>query len=307
MASLSPVTSDDRDPAHPLDDEGAGPRSSSSPDSPEPAASTETSTAASTETSTATEGTGERAGKQRRKRKQLPLWQETILLLSIALVLAFVIKAFFLQAFYIPSVSMEPGLQVNDRILVQKVSYWGGNSPQRGDVVVFEDPGTWLNDPAADGPSNPVTQVMARIGLYPTGGHLVKRVIGIEGDVVQCCDEEGRILVNGEPLDEPYIVDQPLCNGPELDADACNRGLDGWETVPVPEGHMFVMGDNRGQSEDSVARMCQPLDTNECVPGPEFVDTDLVVGKVFALVWPRQHWDWITRPDETFADVPDPS
>lgn len=295
MASLWHVTSDDRDPAHPLDDEGAGPRSSSSEDAPadEPAA-------------TAAEAPA-KEGRQRRKRKQLPLWQETILLLSIALVLAFVIKAFFLQAFYIPSVSMEPGLQVNDRILVQKVSYWGGNGPERGDVVVFEDPGTWLSTTAADGPSNPVTQVMARIGLYPTGGHLVKRVIALEGDVVQCCDEQGRILVNGEPLDEPYIVDQPLCNGPELDAEACNRGLEGWKTVPVPEGHMFVMGDNRGQSEDSVARMCQPMDTSECVPGPEFVDTDLVVGKVFALVWPRDHWRWVTRPDETFADVPDPS
>lgn len=74
-------------------------------------------------------------------RKQLPLWQESFLLLAIALILAVVIKAFFVQAFYIPSESMEPGLVKNDRILVQKVSYWGGGTPQRGDVVVFKDPG----------------------------------------------------------------------------------------------------------------------------------------------------------------------
>ena len=80
----------------------------------------------------------------RTKRKQLPLWQETILLLGVALVLAIVIKTFFVQAFYIPSESMEPGLILNDRILIQKVSYWGDGGPERGDVVVFKDPGGWL-------------------------------------------------------------------------------------------------------------------------------------------------------------------
>src|SRR6478736_3173026 len=74
----------------------------------------------------------------------LPLWQETLLLLTIAIVLAVVIKAFFVQAFYIPSESMEPGLVKNDRILVEKPSYWFGGTPERGDVIVFEDPGDWL-------------------------------------------------------------------------------------------------------------------------------------------------------------------
>ena len=92
--------------------------------------------------------TGSRSSRSRTshkaKKKHLPLWQETILLLGIALVLAIVIKALFVQAFYIPSESMEPGLVKNDRILVQKVSYWFGGTPQRGDVVVFKDPGGWL-------------------------------------------------------------------------------------------------------------------------------------------------------------------
>ncbi|MDF9716917.1 signal peptidase I [Nocardioides sp. ChNu-153] len=294
------MTSDDRESAAPLD-EGPGPRSSSS-GAPTGADGSEAGGA----TAVAEAEGGRRSS--RRRRKQLPLWQETALLLVVALVLAYVIKAFFLQAFYIPSVSMVPGLQVDDRIVVQKVSYWGGNGPQRGDVVVFEDPGEWLGPTTAGGPSNPAAQVLARIGLYPSGGHLVKRVIGLEGDVVACCDEQGRITVNGQPLDEPYLADGLQCNGPELDAEVCTRvaaGEVGWETGPIPEGHMFVMGDNRAQSEDSAARLCPPNDTNACSPTRAFVDTDLVVGKVLAVVWPRQHWDRLTRP-ETFASVPDP-
>ncbi len=295
MATLVPVTSDDRVSPHPHDEDG-DPRSSSfsgaEPGDPE---------APNATTATASEAAPDgRSKRSRRKRKQLPLWQETILLLAVALVLAFVIKAFFLQAFYIPSESMVPGLQVNDRILVEKPSYWGDNGPQRGDVVVFEDPGGWLGSAAAEGPSNPIAQVMSKIGLYPTGGHLVKRVIGLEGDVISCCDDQGRILVNGQPLDEPYLADGLQCNGPEVNG--CTAD---WETVEVPEGQMFVMGDNRSQSEDSAARICDPALDTACTTGREFVDTDLVVGKVFAVVWPRSSWDWLERP-ETFADVPDP-
>ena len=134
-----------------------------------------------------------------RPKKHLPLWQETLLLLAIAIVLAIVIKAFFVQAFYIPSESMEPGLVKNDRILVEKMSYWFGGTPQRGDVVVFKDPGGWLSEEEDAGPSNPIGQLMAKIGLYPSGGHLVKRVIGVAGDTIHCCDKQGRILVNGAP------------------------------------------------------------------------------------------------------------
>ena len=153
----------------------------------------------------------------KRRRKQLPLWLETVLLLTLAIVLAIVIKAFFVQAFYIPSRSMEPGLIKNDRILVEKMSYWFGGTPQRGDVVVFKDPGGWL-DPSEDaGPANPLGQVIAKIELYPSGGHLVKRVIGVAGDTIKCCDKQGRISVNGQPLDEGgYVKTTPgmACNGP---------------------------------------------------------------------------------------------
>jgi signal peptidase I len=269
-----------------MDDQN-GPRSSHVPDQSVPPA----------------ESSSERRGRKRRrkdKEKHLPLWQETLLLLGMALALAIVIKALFVQAFYIPSESMEPGLIENDRILVQKVSYWFDGEPQRGDVVVFKDPGGWL--PAdAEGPTNAAAQVLAKIGLYPQGGHLVKRVIGVAGDTIKCCDKQGRISVNGEPLNEkPYIREQGLeCNGPRA-TPSCD-----WEAGPVPEGTIFVMGDNRARSADSSEHMCKATQT-ECVPGDEFVPVDLVVGKVFVLLWPASRFDWVGRPD-SFADVPDAS
>ena len=230
------------------------------------------------------------------KKKHLPLWQETVLLLGIALLLAIVIKALFVQAFYIPSESMEPGLVKNDRILVQKMSYWFGGDPQRGDVVVFKDPGGWLSAAESAGPDNPVAKLMAKIGLYPQGGHLVKRVIGVEGDVIHCCDKKGRLEVNGVPLEEGDYARPGAegCLGPMIGCD--------WTTEPVPDGHVFVMGDNRGHSADSTVHMCRERET-ECVPGDEFIDTDLVVGKVFVLLWPADRFGFLHRPD-TFAGVP---
>jgi signal peptidase I len=239
-----------------------------------------------------------------RKRKHLPIWQETLLLLGTALVLAIVIKALFVQAFYIPSESMEPGLVENDRILVQKVSYWFGGSPERGDVVVFEDPGGWLAPTEEVGPDNPVTEAMARIGLYPSGGHLVKRVIGVAGDTIECCDDEGRLMVNGKPLEESdYIRDEDLsCNGPM--PGTCESG--GWTAGPIPEGKVFVMGDNRANSADSTVHMeCLDGRATDCTDSP-YVDADLIVGKVLVLVWPRDRWGWVHRPD-SFADLPDAS
>ncbi len=245
-------------------------------------------------------GRGSTSGKDK---PHLPLWQETILLLGVALLLAIGIKALLLQAFYIPSESMEPGLVRDDRILVQKVSYWGGGEPERGDVVVFKDPGGWLDAASSAGPTGAIPKVMARIGLYPSGGHLVKRVIGVAGDVIECCDDQGRLLINGQPLDEDsYVKDEGLeCQGPMP-----NRCTSDWKAGPVPEGRIFVMGDNRGHSADSSQRLCKPKAETDCVSGPEFVPADLVVGRVFVLMWPRERFDWVSRPD-TFKDVPDNS
>jgi signal peptidase I len=234
------------------------------------------------------------------QRKSLPVWQESLLLLGIAVVLAVVIKAVLVQAFYIPSESMEPGLVQNDRILVEKWSYWTG-SPERGDVVVFEDPGGWLGEDEAAGPSNVVTEALATVGLFPSGGHLVKRVIGVEGDTITCCDAEGRISVNGEPIDETgYVKDEAGvdCAGPMT-------GNCQWSAGPVPAGKVFVMGDNRAHSADSTVHMCTEAET-DCVPGREFVSDDLIVGKVWVLLWPFDRFGGIDAGD-AFADVPDAS
>ena len=236
----------------------------------------------------------------RAARPHMPVWQETLILLVVAVVLAVVLKAFFVQAFYIPSESMEPGLVKNDRILVQKVSYWGGGSPERGDVVVFADPGGWLGTTDATGPDNALTQALEKIGLYPSGGHLVKRVIGVAGDTITCCDDAGRLSVNGVPIDESdYIKDEEnlACAGPMT-------GNCSWTAGPVPLGHVFVMGDNRAHSADSTVHMCIEGQT-DCVPGHEFISDDLIVGKVFALVWPLSHFGGITGAGDAFAEVPD--
>ena len=233
-----------------------------------------------------------------RRRRQRPLWQEFLVIVVVATGLAIIVKTLLLQAFYIPSESMEPGLVRNDRILVQKVSYELGGSPERGDVVVFKDPGDWLPAEEAAGPTGSLPQLMERIGLYPSGGHLVKRVIGVAGDTIKCCDAKGRVMVNGVALDEKDYARKgngAACFGPMI---GCN-----WEVGPVPEGTIFVMGDNRSHSADSTVHICRDGES-DCVAGGEFVPVDLVVGKVFVLLWPRQHFSWLHRPD-SFADVPD--
>jgi signal peptidase I len=231
-------------------------------------------------------------------KKSSHAWRETVILLVIALLTALVIKTFLAQAFYIPSESMEPGLVKNDRILVQKVSYWGGGSPKRGDVVVFEDPGGWLSPSEDATASNILTKALTKIGLYPVGGHLVKRVIGVAGDTIVCCDKQGRLSVNGKALDEDdFIAPQTGCDGPM-------PGTCKWTAGPVPDGSLFVMGDNRANSADSSDHLCTATEPG-CEPGDEFVPTDLVVGKVALLFWPLSRFGFLHRPD-AFDDVPDP-
>ena len=215
-------------------------------------------------------------------RRGLPFWQELVLLLGIALVLAVAIKALFLQAFYIPSGSMEDTLVFNDRILVQKVSYWGGGSPQRGDIVVFADPGQWLPPQDSAGAQTPVAEVLEVFGLYPTGGHLVKRVIGVGGDNVRCCDKRGRVTVNGQPLEEESY----LAPGQAPSADSFN--------IEVKPDHLWVMGDNRANSADSRSHLGDP--------GGGMVPVEDVVGKVFSVVWPLDHATLLGRP-QTFESL----
>ncbi len=216
-----------------------------------------------------------------RKRRSLPVWAETVVLLVLALVVSAIVKTFFVQMFFVPSGSMRPLFVDDDRILVQKISYWTGDV-KRGDVVVFDDPGgRWLGTEGVPKLS-PVQKVLSEVGLYPTGGHLVKRVIGVGGDRVVCCDAQDRVTVNGVPLSEKsYIM---------RGASPSDRKFD----VTVPEGRIWVMGDNRANSEDS--RFHQDL------PGGGTVPVQDVVGKVYAIVWPFNRAHRLQEPD-TFENA----
>ena len=222
------------------------------------------------------------------KRKGSFLREVAIIVVS-ALVLSWVIKSFFVQAFFIPSSSMEDTLVEGDRILVSKMVP-GVFDVHRGDVVVFKDPGTWLAgtpQPQRNAFQQGVTDVLTFVGLLPqdSGEHLVKRVIGVEGDHVTCCDSEGRVAVNGQSIDEPYIKPGSAPSLLEFDQ-------------TVPEGFLWVMGDNRAHSSDSRY--------NAGSPGGGFVPVDNVVGTAFVKVWPFDHLGWLRNPGETFEDVPAP-
>lgn len=209
------------------------------------------------------------------KRRSLPLWLETVILLVLALIVSAIVKTFFVQMFFVPSGSMRPLFVDDDRIIVEKMSYWTGHV-QRGDVVVFNDPGgRWLGAEGAQ-TLTPVQKLLSEVGLYPTGGHLVKRVIGVGGDHVKCCDARGRITVNGTPLNEKSYV-MP-------GAQPSDRPFN----VRVPAGRLWVMGDNRSNSADS--RFHQEL------PGGGSVPANDVVGKVWAIVWPFEHAKLLHTP-----------
>jgi len=209
-------------------------------------------------------------------KKSLPLWQEVIVLLVLALALAVLVKSFFVQAFFVPSVSMEPEFLKGDRILVEKVSYWNDDI-HRGDVIVFDDPGGWLGAVESQRASGVLQRGLEAVGLYPTGGHLVKRVIGIGGDRVVCCDKQGRMSVNGVPLDErEYLPAGVRPSDVEFDQ-------------RVPRGELWMMGDNRNNSGDSRLHMGDPNGGS--------VDTEMVVGKVGAIVWPLGRVEKLARPE----------
>jgi signal peptidase I len=212
--------------------------------------------------------------------RQRSWWKELPLLVAVALVLALLIKTFLVQAFSIPSGSMQNTLQPGDRVLVDKLTPWFGSKPERGDVVVFHDPADWLGDEGAPH-SNPVQKAFGFVGLMPASGErdLIKRVIAVAGDTVQC-QGTGPVKVNGTPLDEPYVL---AGNTPCTD-----DGIGGQFTVTVPKGTIWVMGDHRQNSEDS--RYHQHDTTHGFVPVSD------VVGRAVAVAWPLDRWATLPVP-----------
>lgn len=200
-------------------------------------------------------------------------------ILVVALVISVLIKTFLLQAYYVPSGSMETTLQVGDRIAVNRMAR-DVEEIDRGDVVVFVDPGGWLPEQPdrrsafERGASN----ILQTVGLLPqnTGHHLVKRVIGVGGDHVECCTDAGQLTVNGVPIDEDYVIDGAAPSLQEF-------------SVVVPENSLWVMGDNRPNSRDSRYHETE---------GNGFVPIGNVEGRAWAIFFPFDHFG---KLDKTHA------
>ncbi|HKD99267.1 MAG TPA: signal peptidase I [Micromonosporaceae bacterium] len=195
-------------------------------------------------------------------------WRELPLLLAIAAVVAFLVRAFVVQTFYIPSGSMEHTLQVNDRVLVNKLVY-DFRAPRRGEVVVFTSPVAWRTSPDET--------------------DFVKRVVGVGGDHVVCCDVAGRIMVNGVALDEPYLDGDAGASAP-----ASPNPFD----VVVPSGRLWVMGDNRFFSGDSREQFIRTHD-----PTASTIALSAVIGRAFVLFWPPSRAGWLSVPPG-YARIP---
>ncbi|MFJ6862643.1 signal peptidase I [Streptomyces termitum] len=212
-----------------------------------------------------------------RPQKPRSFWKELPLLIGIALILALLIKTFLVQAFSIPSESMMNTLKKGDRVLVDKLTPWFGSEPERGEVVVFHDPGGWLETAETPAP-NALQKFLSFIGLMPSAEEkdLIKRVIAVGGDTVSC-KEGGKVVLNGKELDETsYLYPGSM---------PCQ---DSFGPIKVPEDRIWVMGDNRQNSLDS--RFHQEL------PGGGTVAQDQVVGRAIVVAWPVNRWSTLPVP-----------
>jgi signal peptidase I len=213
-------------------------------------------------------------------------------ILVAAVVISFLVKTFLIRSFYIPSESMEMTLVKEDRIIVNELV--PDLVPiERGDVVVFRDPGGWLDQQPSTPEQIPIVGlldwVLSIIGLTApdSNDHLIKRVIGLPGDVVACCNEFGQMTVNGVPLDE---VDLYV----HLPDGVTKVSVDDFE-VTIPENSLWVMGDNRYNSQDSRYQQ----DT----PSNGFVPLDDVVGRAILISWPIDRWTWLDNYPIVFSGV----
>ncbi|HWL76489.1 signal peptidase I [Microbacterium sp.] len=241
------------------------------------------------ETTHSTRGSAQRA----RRRSWLVFARDVIIIVIVAVLVSFLVKTFLVRSFYIPSGSMEETLHVNDRILVDEITpRFGGYS--RGDIVVFRDPGGWLvpdTSPQRPPVVEAIEWVLSLVGLAApdSDDHLVKRIIGLPGDHVVCCNAIGQITVNGVPVDESDYLDLPSADSP--------ASADSFDVV-VPDDSLWVLGDNRNRSRDSRYNTDQP--------GKGFVPLENVVGRAFLITWPFDRFGTLDFHHDVFAGVPEP-
>jgi signal peptidase I len=237
---------------------------------------------------------GAAAGRAKQAKPKGSLWRELPMLVLIALVIALLIKTFVVQAFFIPSGSMENTLEIGDKILVNKVVY-DFRSIQPGDIIVFDGTGSWDPEPTAGkASSNPlarayhdtigwvISSLAGLLGTEPGQTDYIKRVIGVPGDKVACCNAQGLVTVNGVPLrEQSYIFpgEQPGMAPP---------GYPGRFSITVPAGRLWVMGDNRAVSDDSRLRQSSP--------GHGTIPESAVIGRAFVIVWPPSRWRILPIP-----------
>jgi signal peptidase I len=249
-----------------------------------PAAATEPADPTAPETAAADSGSPGKSGRKR----HWSAWRELPILIVVALAIALVIKTFVVQPFFIPSSSMEDTLMVGDKVLVNKLVYHF-RAIHRGDIIVFNGDGSWNPMPAPTKPSSdPLVRAYdATLGpLFRSIGGLfgtptdqtdfIKRVIGLPGDHVKCCNPQGLVTVNGVPLHESSYLYPGA-------APSLKRF-----SVTVPPGRLWVMGDNRQVSDDSRLRTSDP--------GHGTVPENMVIGRAFVIVWPPSQWRILPIP-----------
>jgi signal peptidase I len=241
-------------------------------------------------------GTGPRGRhgtKPAKARRRHSFWRELPVLIITALVIALLIKTFVVQAFFIPSGSMENTLQINDKILVNKLVYHF-RSIQPGDIVVFDGAGSWTPELPSHRSSNPIVRaydvtlqplfeaVSGLFGTAPGQTDFIKRVIGVPGDHVVCCNSQGLVTVNGVALHEQsYIY-------PGETPSEAPAGYSGRFNIIVPPGRLWMMGDNRAVSDDSRLRQADP--------GHGTIPESSVIGRAFMIVWPPSRWRILPIP-----------